>query len=61
MQTTKQVTRVTPEGFIVEVATNGVIGFKCQGCSTAHIAEDNLTQEQFVDYIFNCQETHKSC
>lgn len=57
----KPVTRVTPEGFIVDIATNGVIGYKCLGCSTVHVPTEELSYDEFVDFIFHARESHQFC
>lgn len=61
MNATKPITRVTPEGYIVEVADNNVIGFKCMGCSTTHIADESASVDELVEMIGQAQDTHKYC
>lgn len=58
----KPVTVLTLEGYIVDVATNKVIGYKCLACSTASVYRelaDNL--DLMADAISHDIELHRGC
>lgn len=61
--TTQKITKVTPEGYIVKIKGNYVIGYKCNACSTAHVADETTYSDidLLVQYIEQCQMTHRFC
>lgn len=61
LTTPKKVNYVTDEGFIVDIATDSVIGFKCQMCSTAHVLLEADYNNDPASIILMWKETHESC
>jgi hypothetical protein len=61
--TTKPITRVTSEGFIVKIKENAVIGYKCTACSTVHVTDETTYSniDLLCQYIEHCQMTHRFC